>query len=290
MEWIIFALVAAFLFGFQTILKKKVLKKQDTFEFLTLLYLINFLILLPFIFSVNLFLSSYSLFLIFVRSVLMLVAIVSFTEALKHLPISTVTPLSNLKPLFTLVLGFIILSETIGPFQIVGVIVIIMGSYLLDSEGNLKDYKKPLKTLIESRQIHYILIFAVFYSLGAILSKTILKTIGPLDLLFYHSLFSVFLYFAIIFIFYSGVKDLKNSWNMAGFWIILIAILGVLASYTSFLSFASIDSKVILIVPILQVSNLISVVLGGKIFKEKHIGIKIIASILMITGVVLILI
>ena len=37
MTWVVFALTAALIFGIQDILKKRVLKKEHSFEFLTIL-------------------------------------------------------------------------------------------------------------------------------------------------------------------------------------------------------------------------------------------------------------
>lgn len=286
---ILFALISAFLFGLQDVLKKRVLKKEDSFEFLTLLYIVSFLLLLPFSFKLSFDLSFNVVFLIVLRSLIMIVAIVSFTKALKYLPISTVLPLSNFKPVFALIFAFFFLAEKISLFQILGVLIIISGSYILDSNGSIKKYRRPLKALIRSKYVHYILAFSVFYSLGAILSKTILYSTDSFSLLFYHSFFSMIIYLMIRFVYNRSIKDLRKGWDLAGVWIFLIAILGVGASYVSFLAFASADSKVAIIVPIIQLSTLIGV-LGGVFFKEDHILIKSVACILMIIGVLLLVV
>lgn len=290
MDWIIFALVAAFIGGFQDILKKRVLKKEHSFEYLSLVYASYFLLLLPLVSKANFHLPFNLVALILVRSFFMLIAVVAATKALKHLPISTVAPLSNFKSLFALLLGFVFLNETIGSFQILGVMVIIAGAYVLDSEGHIRNYHKPLHDLVSSKYIHYLLIFAVFHPATAVLSKVILRDVDPFNLMFYHAFFSTIMYLSITFGFYGGMDDLKEGWNLAGYWIVLIALIGIFGVYSSFLAYAATNSKVILIVPILQLSTLISVIFGGKCFHESYIGIKAVGCILMVCGVALLFI
>lgn len=290
MNWIAFALVGAFFLGLQEILKKKILKNEGSLGFLTILYIANFLLVLPFVFRVNFDLSINLIGLIFFRSILMFVAMFSFTEALKYLPISVVAPLSNLKTLFALFFGLFFLNELVGVIQILGIIIILIGSYILDLEKNIKNYRKSLQKLIKSRHIHYILIFSAFYSLSAVVSKIILRDIDSISLIFHHSFLSVIIYLLIVFIFRQGIVTLKRGWSLAGLWIALIALLGLVATYTKFLALASVASKVALVIPVIQLSTLIEVVFGGRLFHEDRILIRAAGCALMVFGTILIFI
>lgn len=287
MDYIVLALIAAIFFGISEIIKKKVLKKETAYEYLTLLYIFCFLIILPFYKNLSLNLSPLILLMIFVRSFLFVIAVIFITKALKHLPISTVSPLSSIGPIFAVILGFLILNERIGIIQITGIIIIIIGAYILKSDGHIKNYHKPLHDLIKSKYTHYIILYALFASMTSILSKKILIDISSYNLLFYHYLFSMIMYLGILFFFHDGINDIKEGWKLGGHKILLIAILGTIASYVSFLSFASINSKVMIIVPILQMSILINVIGGGKFFHEKYLKTKIMGSVIIIIGILL---
>jgi len=287
MDYIILALIAAIFFGIAGIIKKKALKKETAYEYLTLLYIFSFIIILPFYKNLSLNLSPSMLLMIFIRSFLILLAMIFITKAYKRLPISTVSPLSSIVPIFAVILGFLILNERISVIQITGVIIIVIGAYILKSEGHIKNYHKPLQDLIKSKYTHYIILSALFYSLSAILSKKILIEISSYNLLFYHLSFSIIMYLGILFFFQNGINDIKEGWQLGGHKMLLIAVLVTIASYVSLLSFASIDSKVMIIVPILQVSILIEVIAGGKLFHEKHLKAKIIGSIIIIIGILL---
>lgn len=287
MDYIILALIAAIFFGISEIIKKKTLKKETTYEFLTLLYIFCFIIILPFYRNLSLNLPPLILFMILVRSFLFLIAVICFTKALKHLPISTVSPLSSIGPIFAAILGFLILNERVSTIQIIGIAIIVMGAYILKSENHIKNYHKPLHDLIKSKYTHYIILYALFSSITSILSKKILIDISSYNLIFYHYLFSMIMYLGILFFFKRGIKDINEGWKLGGHKILLIAILGTIASYVSFLSFASIDSKVMVIVPILQLAILIDVIAGGRLFHEKYLKTKIIGSVVIIVGILL---
>jgi drug/metabolite transporter (DMT)-like permease len=287
MDYIILALIAAIFFGISEIIKKKTLKKETAYEFLTLLYIFCFIIILPFYRNLSLNLPPLILFMILVRSFLFLIAVICFTKALKHLPISTVSPLSSIGPIFAAILGFLILNERVSTIQIIGIAIIVMGAYILKSENHIKNYHKPLHDLIKSKYTHYIILYALFSSITSILSKKILIDISSYNLIFYHYLFSMIMYLVILFFFKNGIKDMKEGWKLGGHKILLIAILGTIASYVSFLSFASIDSKVMVIVPILQLAILIDVIAGGRLFHEKYLKTKIIGSVVIIVGILL---
>ena len=215
---------------------------------------------------------------------------IAFVKALKHLPISTVAPLSNFKPLFGVVLGLLLLGEPIGLLQFFGILLLLFGAYVIDSEGHFKDWHKPIKDLFTSSDIQFVIVFSLFYAFAAVMAKLILNHIAPLDLIFINFFFKMVVLWAIIFIFYNGWSDIKESWVLGKWWLVLSALVGVVAIFTSYVALGDPTSKLILVLPILQISTLIDVLLGGKIFKEQHVLLKTIACILMILGVVLILI
>ena len=284
--WYYYALGTALLWGVQNVVIKKLLKKTHTTEYLTIMYMTSFALLLPFISQLKV-LDTVSIITIIIRSIFMVVAMLTMARALKHLPISTAMPMTNIMPLFSLILGFILLNEIIGVYQIIGVFVIIIGSYVLDTEGNLKNWKKPLEHLLKSKYMHFIIIYAFYRALAAIISKVVLKQVDTYNFLFYHTFFTMMMFLGLTFFIYDGIKDIKEGFKLSGYWILVIGILGVSGSYLSYIAFADPLSLVSLVVPILGLRTLVATVLGGKLFHEKHITSRAIASLLMIFGVTL---
>jgi len=288
MNYITLAIIAAVIFGIAEIIKKQTLKREATYEYLVLLYIFSFLIILPFCYrNLSLNLSSLTLLLIFARSLLSIVALFFITIALKHLPISTVSPLSSMEPIYTLLFGFFLLNERIGVANITGIAVILIGSYILKTEGYLTNYHKTIRDLIGSKYLHFILLASLFGSLTSVFSKIILKDISSYNLLFYHYIFCVTILLSIGILTRNEIRKIKIGWKLGGFKILIISVMGTIASYLSFLSFASIDSKVMIIVPIMQISILIEVIAGGKLFHEHHLVAKVLGSVIIIGGVLL---
>ena len=286
MNWIYFAAATAVLWGISEVLNKSMLKKQHAFAYLSVVYLLNFAYVLPLIFKLVL-PDPVTLLAILIRSIFMVISMATFTKAMRHLPISTFAPMANLVPIFSLIMGFIILNETVTAFQLLGIGIIITGAYILDSDG--KNWKKPLQDLISSKYMHFVIIYAFYRSLVSILSKPILMRIDAYNLLFYHMLFSMLMFLGITFFLYDGVKDIKNAFKMSGKWIYIATIFGLLGSFSSYLAFGDPNSKVILVVPILYTRTLFQVILGGRLFHEKDLLSKGIAGFLMILGVFLII-
>jgi uncharacterized membrane protein len=209
-------------------------------------------------------------------------------KAMKHLPLSTVSPLTNFKSLFALIFGVAFLHESLNLIQFMGILVVVGGGYILDSQGHLKNWHKPLHDLFHSKYIQYILFSGIFISLSSVLAKILLTIVSPLTLLFILVLFLSIIYLFITFVFYNGFNDIKEAIANGKFWFILISIIELGSAFFFFKAFTEPGAKVILIVPFLQISTLIEIFLGGKLLHEKHIKIKVVAGVLMILGVAMI--
>lgn len=286
MTWIFFALAATIISGVQEIFKKNVLNKEHTFEFLTILYILSFLLLLPFINKINI-VSSNIFAWILLRAFLIFIAAISFHKALRHMDISVVMPLTNIRLIFVLFFGFLFLGETVTSLQILGILAIIFGTYILEVDGKIKNFKKPVKELMTGKYMHYLILFSVASAFTSIITKHVLSNVLPLDLLFYHFSITVVVYLVITFVFYGGWKDISHGWNIGGPWIFLISILSIAGMFTLFTAYADPNSKVVLIVPILQLSTLFNILIGGKMFHEKNILVRLLSSLIIISGVVL---
>jgi len=293
MEWIIFAVMAAFGFSFSDFFKKKILNKEHAFQFLSifnLIFLALLCIALFFVGTESLKVPPPVLGAIFFRTLVGVIGFILYIKSLRHLEISTVAPLINFRAIFALILGVIFLGESILGYQVAGVLIIVFGAYVIDSGGHIKNWHKPLADLMHSKYIQFALYFAFFLSITAILAKKILIYVSPFTLLFYSSVFLNIFYLSITFFVYKGFKDIKLGWQIGKKFLLIAVILELAGAYFKFSAYAQPGAKIILIVPLLQVSTLVSIFLGGRLLKEKHIGLKLGAAVLMIAGIILLVI
>ena len=284
-----YALIAAAIFGFQDIISKIVLSKEHSNEFLSILYLSGLVFLLPFFKHVIL-PDATSMLLIFIRSITLAGGFMLFIKALRHMDISEVSPLTNLRLLVIFLYGFIFLQENIKFLQILGATVLMFGSYILESEGHIKNLHKTLIKISKNKYVYYIVIYIILMPMTAIFSKMILnRGVNSFNLMFFHYVISTFIYLGITFLIYGGMKDIIEGFKLGGVWIIVRSISGLIVIFINFLAYADPASLVSVIVPITQLRTLISTIFGGALFHEKHLSSKIIGCILMVIGVVFII-
>jgi len=287
--WLYFALLSATIFGFQSLISKKILQKEHSVEYLSLLYTFGFIVQLPFLNSISR-VGVRELFSILIRTIFMAISMIYYIKSLKHMKISAIAPLANVVPLFSLLLGILFLDESLAFVQIAGVFTIIIGSYILTTQGHIKNWHKPLNDLIRSKYFHYGLLYAFFRALTFLISKMIINSgLDSNTIMFYHYLFSASIFMMVTFFVYNGIEDIKEGLKLGGGTIFIIAVLGLLGSFCTLLAMEDPTSKISLIVPITQLSSLISVFVGSIIFHEDHKASSIISTVLMIFGVFLIL-
>ena len=132
MQWYTYALAGAFLLALADVWTKKLLFKEHALEFLacravyTLLLLIIAFPLVPEI------PSGKVLLLVYFVSLSITVYLWVEAKALRHLDISVMEPLYNVSPFFLLIFAFLFLGERISPVQGLGVVLLIVGAYVLE--------------------------------------------------------------------------------------------------------------------------------------------------------------
>jgi len=87
--------------------------------------------------------------------------------------------------------------------------------------------------------------------------------------------------------FTENIKGIQKAYSTKGVWVLLAAALKNLGNLAYFqavsLTFVS------LVLPFRQMASFIAAVVGGTLFKERHLLRKSLASLIMILGVILII-
>jgi len=286
MLWVVFALLSALFLSFADIFKKKVLFKEHAMEFSTVLSIFSFIIVLFLLPFVNFDISRNILGLIYVVSVISTAGLLLMNKAIRHLEISEVEPLLNFSPAFLFILAYIYLGERLGASQILGIILLIVGAYVLESDHKLKTFLSPFKKLLASKYLFYVFLVIIMYSFSAIFDKIILTNIDKFSYIFFVFGFRALNFIVLMIIFYDGIKGIKHGVNKAGFPIAIISFLLFfsLMSYYSAISIAFVS----LVIPIKRLSTLFSTAVGGELFHDHGLKYKIVACLIMILGAVLV--
>lgn len=106
--------------------------------------------------------------------VLQTASTLSLSKALKLSDISMVTPLWKTSLLFLLVFAFLTLSETPSPVGLLGIVVSMLGVYLLNVQKSRVSVWAPLRELLVDRGQRYTLLSALLYAPTVVVLKQLI--------------------------------------------------------------------------------------------------------------------
>lgn len=288
MPWFIYALICAVLLSAASLLEKRALNRVHTIDYSATIAIVNVFISLPVLFFIDFSkLSALVLLLILIASIFGAIAFYLVAKGTKHLEISTVSPLLSLAPGTTSLLAFLVLGEVINKIHIAGIVLMIIGSYILSMEPQ-RGIFEPFKLFIRSKYIHFVFLSLLLYSCGAILDRII---VGIFDVpiliyIFFSNLFISIVYAPIGIFFGGSFSGIFRTLKSAGPEVFSASILSVGSRYFEMQSLRI--ASVGLISAIKRSSSFFVTLVGGELFHEKNIYRKTVASLIIISGAILI--
>jgi len=308
MSWIFLVLLYGLLKGGREIAKKKAMDKNSVMEVLFTYTLLSFILVIPQAPKAG-GLEVKFYFLIALKSFCMFLAWLCSFNSLKRLPVSLYGVLSLSRVIFGTLLGVIFLHETMGLFQIVGLLLVCGGLLLLkviDSrvrhENGIESpdtvslshsmrqsqssEPTPFQPPFNQTSVFFIILAflsCLFNSFSGFMDKILMKDITSSQLQFWYMLFIVFYY-----VIYILIKRIRLSWSVIkNGWIWALAIMFVIGDKALFIANGNPASKITIMTLIKQSACLVTIV-GGKIFfHEKNIGRKLLCAVIIIAGIIL---
>jgi len=284
--WAIYALGSSVTAAVNSIFQKETLKHLHAVQLMTVTTILTSIMGVGYLIfkHPSLDLKLFSLILIY--GVMTAFATVFTIRAMRHLDVSVVAPFFNLGTAFTAVLAFIFFKERVGLIGWVGITILILGGYYLELKH--RNPLQPIKDIIKSDSIHYLLGGVFLFSASHLVAKYILQFTSPLSLMSYSQIIALIIYLFFTFFFYKGTKDITSGYQKGGWILFAVAAMHFLENI---LIFEALNiGEAILVVPLYRTWTLWAVILGGRILHEQHLGKRIIASCLMIFGAILILV
>jgi len=287
MSWFFYAGMCALLVSGANLIEKHVLRKVHVIDFSASLALLNVVFSMPFLFFIDYqALNGFVLLLISVTALISAAAFFLVNKGFRHLEVSTVAPLLALSPGSTALLAFLVLGERINQAQILGIIFMIIGSYILTTEPK-KSLLEPLHVFFKSRYVQTVILALICYSIASIFDRAILHNfrIAIPAYIFFVNFFIAIIFIPISGIFGVGFKGVALGFRHGGWRLVLASIFTVL--YRLFEMKALILAPVAPVSGIKRTSSLFTTIIGGEIFHEHNLGRKIAASLIIIAGTVL---
>ncbi len=276
---VLLVLTSAFLHSIWNFLLK------DSGNKLAFVYILNILIGIIFLPVVLLSLGSISLsetgiLFAILSGLIHAIYFILLSKAYSHGHLSIVYPLARSSLLFVPVWAFFLLGEKLSLEGILGILLIILGIYIL--------HLRRLSVDSLAEPFRYIREKGSFFAILTALSISFYSVVDKVGVAFLNPVPYIYIMFFFIMVFMTpyvlpGHRDkIQSEWDSNKKRILASSVLCV-TSYLMIL-FAFQLSKVSYIISLRQISVIIGVLLGTTLLKEKYGRIRLVASAVMFIG------
>jgi uncharacterized membrane protein len=205
-------------------------------------------------------------------------------KALQKGDLSVLGPINSYKSVIGIILAIFLLKEIPNLYGVMGIALIIYGSYfVLDTTEERFTW-----ALIRRSEIQFRIGATILSAVEAVfIKKVILASSTPIAFASW-CWFGAFFSLILLFIYRLDLKNeiRKPNKTILGKYVLLVLCIGTM-QYTTNYSFEHMPVGYAL--SLFQLSTIISVLLGYKFFQEQEIRKKLIGTVIMITGSVIIL-
>lgn len=286
--WLILAFLSAALLGFYDVFKKKSLKENAVIPVLTLNTLFSSLIFLPFIIlSAQGYLSEDSLFYthqygwaehkyILLKSLIVLASWLFAYFGLKHLPLTIVGPINATRPVMVLIGAMTFFSERLNLWQWVGVIIAMIGLYMLSRSS-----KKEGIDFKHNKWIIFVVLANVLGAVSGLYDKFLMASpenggvgLDKLAVQSWYTFYQFFLMLAMLALLWWPLR--KETTPFRWDWcIILISIFLSAADFAYFYALGLDGAMISIISMVRRGSVVVSFLFGAMVFREKNLKAKV---------------
>ena len=317
--WVVLSLVSAVLLGFYDIFKKQTVVNNAIIPVLFYSTMISGMMFLPFVllsqykpfifesdFMHKLFIEPLTMqqhLFIIGKTALILASWMFSYSAMKHLPITVVGPVNQLRPAISVVLLLIVFQEQLEWFKWVGVVLALVSFYLMNRSG-----KKEGIHFKSNKWVYMLLASAVLVALSGVYDKFLLsyikKPMSPMTIQAWYTIYD-FLMMAVLF--FCIWLPMRKGWYPLVLWIIAkmvqphqqsqpfewrwgIVAMAVFVTVADVIYLTGLkqDAAVVVLIPLILygVRLIVSFVYGIFGFKEKNIRSKIIPLLMVLAALV----
>ena len=286
--WLILAFLSAALLGFYDVFKKKSLKENAVIPVLTLNTLFSSLLFLPFIIlSAQGYLSEDSLFYthqygwaehkyILLKSLIVLASWLFAYFGLKHLPITIVGPINATRPVMVLIGAMTFFSERLNLWQWVGVIIAMIGLYMLSRSS-----KKEGIDFKHNKWIIFVVLANMLGAVSGLYDKFLMASpenggvgLDKLAVQSWYTFYQFFLMLAMLALLWWPLR--KETTPFRWDWcIILISIFLSAADFAYFYALGLDGAMISIVSMVRRGSVVVSFLFGAMVFREKNLKAKV---------------
>lgn len=242
-------------------------------------------VLIPLLFIIPLPSLDKEFYLAFISALpLEILTVFLYVKAIKLSPLNLTLPFLSLTPLFLTFVSYIIVGEKVSLEGLIGIVLIASGSYTLNAERSRTGLLEPLKAILREKGSIIMIIVAFIYSFTSSLGKIAIEHSSPL--------FFGISYFFILTLLSSplsmliGKRGLKDFISRKVYLKLLLP--GLFYGLMIIFHMLALDlTKVAYMISVKRLSLIIGVIYGYIFFKEERFGQRLLGTIVMLTGFVI---
>ena len=277
--WLLFASLTAFFEACKDATGKQSLKSLDEYSVLFSFMSVGIVLLLPVLWVTGVPTIQPGFWVaLLIGGGLNILAFTLYVRALKLADLSLTVPLVTLTPLFLLATSPLIVQEWPTWADGVGVVLLVVGSYVLNIRP-AASFWSPLLAMLHNPGSRLMLCVAFIWSITSNFDK--IGVVNSSPLFWAISLFTVIAGGMLPFVLRSGLKPLIGQWQLLGITggFNAIAILFQMLALTL--------APVAQVIAIKRMSALLSVLFGHFFFGEKGLRQRLLGAAIMVSGVLI---
>jgi len=285
--WVFYSLFFAVWGALQTFLTKSLTKKISPLALLYVFFLFN----IPFAFILLFFLggvphASVNFYLyIGIAGFLDAIAFVCAYLAISKSPISLIAPISSFSPVFTTFIAIFALNEIPAPVKFGGILLVVVGAYLLNVADAREGILTPFKTLFSHKGVLLYLAAYFIWSITPIFQKKAIFETSPQVPLFASIIGMVFCFiFLTPFAIKKAIKNFREVKSNLK-WLVVSGVGTAFSQAAAYAAFAL--AFVGYATSIFRLSALFIIIMGGVFLKEERIKERLLGASVMLAGAIL---
>jgi len=281
--WVLFATLNPISEAFRSMFAKKASRDVDSFIISWFNNFIPTIVFTPLLFFIDLKFTP-EFFIGFIGSgIINVIATLLYMRAISLGEISAVMPMLSFTPIYLLVTGPIMTGEFPNSLGLVGIFMVVFGSYLLNVNLKSRSLFGPFKALLKNKGTRYMFIVAFIWALSSNFDKISVTSTSIWQHIVFVNLFIFITLTLVVFatrkVNLAQIKKAKTN--------LLIVSLFTTGSFIFHMTALSL-TYVAYVVSMKRMSGMISVVLGAIFFKETNFKTKLAGSLIMFAGVLII--
>jgi drug/metabolite transporter (DMT)-like permease len=211
-----------------------------------------------------------------------LVAMPLFFRALHEGELSVVLPLNMLTPLFALLTEYLLLGDVPSAPAFGGIALIVLGAYLLHAGSIRQGVFTPFRLLARDKGARLMMAVTAIWSISAVADRGAVLNSSPA---FYTFVFCIT--FTVTFLPWLLIKKRPGVMKSMTRPLLLVPV-GVFGSLMAVCQMSALDlALTTMVISVKRLAGLFGVLVGGLLFKEKGLGVRLIAAVIMVGGTVL---